>query len=180
MTVRSHADSRRKQRISGDTADRDRAFAGHVREFKGLVFRIALAVLRDAGEAEEVAQDVFLRAYRKLDTLRSADRFRSWAARIAYRQALNRRRGCERRKRRERDWHAVRPTTTSGHAEGHVLAGELRRGLESLPDRLRDVLLLSAVEGLAPAEIGDLLAIPPGTVRSRLHQARRRMLEMME
>ena len=176
MTVRSHVDPW-KTATEDETDD---GLAVRVARFRGLVYGIALAVLRDPAEAEEVAQDVFLRAGARRRQLRAEERFRAWVARIAHRLALNRRRELRRRRAREREWHRQRPATVHGEAEGRLLAADVRRAVEALPEKLRDVLLLSAVEGLDSREIGELLALPPGTVRSRLHAARRRLLEVME
>lgn len=142
-----------------------------VREHGRLVYRIAFSVLGNAADAEEVAQEVFLRAFRNLDGLRDAGKFRAWVARMSWRTAINHRRGWLRQLRRDTAWQAT-STPPTGEAESALA---LRQQLARLPDKLRGVLLLSAIEGLDSPDIAAILGIPEGTVRSRLHLARRQL-----
>jgi len=147
------------------------------------VFHIAYGVLGNAADAEDVAQEVFLRAYQKFQSLREAEKFRAWINRIAFRLALNRQRGRRRRLTRETAWHAHGTgDTVDGmkHAEQQVLLDRLREEIERLPKKLRKVLQLSVVEDMVAADVGAVLGIPPGTVRSRLHAARKLLLEAMQ
>src|SRR5256885_247080 len=82
-------------------------FERHLRENQRLVYRVAYGVLGNAADAEEVAQDVFLRAYHKFSGLRDREKFRAWAARMTWRLALNRQRGMVRRLRRDTAWAAA-------------------------------------------------------------------------
>jgi RNA polymerase sigma-70 factor (ECF subfamily) len=66
------------------------------------------------------------------------------------------------------------------HAEQQVLLDRLREEIERLPKKLRKVLQLSVVEDMDAADVGAVLGIPPGTVRSRLHAARKLLLEAMQ
>ena len=149
------------------------SFDDCVRDAGRMVFAIAQSVLRDPAEAEDVAQEVFLMAYRKLEQLREPERFRAWVARMSWRQALNRKRGWRRRLARDFRWSAARPET-----EAPETAVTLQREVERMPERLREVLLLAAIEGLDAREVGAILEIPEGTVRSRLHAARKHLLEV--
>ena len=149
------------------------SFDDCVRDAARTVFAIAQSVLRDPAEAEDVAQEVFLMAYRKLEQLREPERFRAWVARMSWRQALNRKRGWRRRLARDFRWSAARPET-----EAPETAVTLQREVERMPERLREVLLLAAIEGLDAREVGAILEIPEGTVRSRLHAARKHLLEV--
>ena len=88
-------------------------FGARVAENQRRVFHIAYGVLGDSADAEDVAQEAFLRAYRKFDSLREAAKFRAWVNRIAFRLALNRRRGMRRRLTRDSAWHAAAPATRS-------------------------------------------------------------------
>ena len=167
---------------SATVAEREAGFAARVAETQRRVFQVAYSVLTNAADAEDVAQDAFLRAYRKYDRLRDPGKFRAWVSRIAFRLALNRRRGRHRQLARDTAWHVER---TSPVADGdrqaidHVFLGQLRAEIDRLPEKLRAVLLLSAVEGMEAREVAAVLEIPVGTVRSRLHLARKRLLEVM-
>jgi len=152
-------------------------FAARVAETQRRVFQVAYGVLGDAAEAEEVAQETFLKAYRRFASLREPAKFRAWVARIALRLALNRRRGRQRRLVRDTAWHETRPAAAP--AADRLFLDRVRAEVERLPEKLRAVLLLSAVEGMDAAEVAAALDIPAGTVRSRLHVARKRLLEAL-
>jgi RNA polymerase sigma-70 factor (ECF subfamily) len=158
----------------------ERAFEQCLAESARLAFRVAYSVLRHRQDAEDVAQETMAQAYRRFATLRDRGRFRAWIVRIAWRSALNKRRSEGRRAVRERAaldlWRA--PTV-----EDLVVSREFRehlaREIDGLPDRLRRVLTLAAMEGLALADVAELLEVPEGTVKSRLHQARKVLIERL-
>jgi RNA polymerase sigma-70 factor (ECF subfamily) len=163
-------------------ADRHEAgFSRYVAENQRRVFQIAYGVLGNSADAEEVAQEVFLRAYRKFLSLRDAEKFRAWVNRIAFRLALNRHRGLRRRLVRDTAWHASTIETLDGakNAEDRLLVEKLRSQIDDLPEKFRQVLQLSIVEDMDAADVGAALGIPTGTVRSRLHTARKLLLEAM-
>ena len=157
-------------------------FGERIADNQRRVFQIALSVLGNPADAEDVAQETFLRACQKLDSLREAEKFRAWVNRIVFRLALNRKRGYRRRLERDSAWQSAEKMSTvdgAKEAEQQVMLDRLRREVERLPERLRSVLLLSLVEEMDPAEVGAVLGIPAGTVRSRLHAARKILLEVM-
>jgi len=164
-----------------DHANGDPGFSGLVTQNQGRVFRIACAVLGNAADAEEIAQEAFLHAYRKLRSLRDPLKFRAWVARMAFRLALNRKRSRRRTMARDWVWQASRREEADGllRADGRLYLDELRARIEELPEKLRVVLLLCALEDHDAAEVAALLKIPVGTVRSRLHLARKRLLEAL-
>jgi RNA polymerase sigma-70 factor (ECF subfamily) len=166
-----------------EAEEREPGFGASVAENQRRVFQIAYGVLGNAADAEDVAQETFLRGYKKLASLRDAEKFRAWVNRIAFRLALNRQRGQRRRMARDSAWHvADMGVTVDGVkiAEQQVTLNQLRREVEELPERLRCVLQLSLVEDMGAEEVGAVLGIPAGTVRSRLHTARRLLLEAMK
>jgi len=156
-------------------------FERRLRECHRVVYHVAFGVLRDAADAEEITQDAFLRAYRKLSSLREPQKFRSWVARMSFRLALNRRRATERARLRDTSWLQMRPSFT-GNVETIVAQREfqsrLQQEIDRLPKKLRAVLLLSAVQELNTRDIAGTLGIPEGTVRSRLYLARKELLKV--
>ena len=157
-------------------------FEQRLRECHRLVYQVAFGVLRDRADAEEIAQDTFLHAHRKLSSLREPQKFRAWVARMSFRLALNRRRATERARNRDSSWLEMqRPLAEN--AEAMVLQQEfearLQRAIDGLPDKLRAVTLLGAVQELETSDIAGLLGIPEGTVRSRRHLARKELLKVM-
>jgi RNA polymerase sigma-70 factor, ECF subfamily len=142
-----------------------------------LAYRVALGVLRNTAEAEDVAQEAMLRAYRNFHRLRDRDRFRAWLVRTAWRLALDRIRSAGRRERRERvaiddsrNEPSVEATVAARQFEQHLAAA-----LDELPEKLRIVIVLAAIEGYDTREVAKLVGVPEGTVKSRLHLARKRL-----
>ena len=159
---------------------READFAILVAETQRRMFLIAVSVLGNAADAEEVAQEAYLRAYRRFGLLRDPRKFCAWVSRITFRLALNRRRRRHRRLVRESAWYAAafRPVTDGVRdAVNQDLLARLRVEIDRLPEKLRVVVLLCAVEDMDAREVAAILKIPAGTVRSRLHLARKRLLE---
>lgn len=143
-----------------------------------LAFRVAYSVLRQREEAEDVAQEALVRAFRRFHQLRDPSRFRAWLVRMTWRLALDHRRAARRREAREQagtPWPAAAPS--SGLAELEV--EQLWAAIDQLPDRLRWVLVLAAIEGHDVREVATLLGVPEGTIKSRLFHARRRLKELL-
>jgi RNA polymerase sigma-70 factor (ECF subfamily) len=158
-------------------------FGTRVSENQQRVFQIAYGVLGNAADAEEVAQEAFLRAYQRYASLREPSKFRAWVNRIAFRLALNRQRGSRRQLARDTEWHEAGPGETVDEAprtNQRLLVEQLRREIDALPEKFRRVLQLSIVEEMDAADVGAVLGIPAGTVRSRLHTARKLLLEAMK
>jgi RNA polymerase sigma-70 factor (ECF subfamily) len=169
--------------VRSEAEERESGFGARVSENQRRVFQIAYGVLGNAADAEDVAQETFLRGYKKLSSLRDAEKFRAWVNRIAFRLALNRQREQRRRMARDSAWHnAGMGTAVDGqkYAEQQVTLNRLRLRVDELPEKLRSVLQLSLVEDMDADEVGAVLGIPAGTVRSRLHTARKLLLEAMK
>jgi RNA polymerase sigma-70 factor (ECF subfamily) len=163
--------------------ERECGFSSRVGENQRRVFQIAYGVLGNSADAEDVAQETFLRAYQKFQSLREAEKFRAWVNRIAFRLALNRQRGHRRGMVRDKAWQATEMGTTvdgAKNAEQLVMLNQLRKEIEQLPEKLRGVLQLSLAEEMEAEDVGAVLGIPAGTVRSRLHTARKLLLEAMK
>jgi|SRR5580700_8131056 RNA polymerase sigma-70 factor (ECF subfamily) len=158
----------------------DRAdFERLMRESYRLVYQIAYSVLSNASDAEEVTQDTFMAAYEKIASLRDPEKFRPWVARASWRLALNRRRGAARAMGRDGSWMADRPVSEDPEAQAvqREFESKLRAQVEMLPEKLRAVVLLIGVEEMDVRTVAGILQIPEGTVRSRLHLARRQLLQ---
>jgi len=156
-------------------------FAARMRESRQVVFRVAYSVLHDSADAEEIAQDAFLRAYARMAALREPQKFRAWVCRIAFRLALNRRRARGRQLVRDTAWHESQPAAVDARsAVDRDYLERLRTEIERLPRKLRAVILLASVAGMETGVVAAVLEIPEGTVRSRLHLARKKLIEVME
>jgi RNA polymerase sigma-70 factor (ECF subfamily) len=163
-----------------EAQDAEAGFSARVAENQRRVFQIAYSVLGSAADAEEVAQEAFLQAFRKSVSLREAEKFRAWVARIAFRLALNRQRGARRRLVRDTAWQNTETRTSvdgEKDAEQRIMIAALRRRIGSLPEKLQSALRLSLVAGMDAEEVGSILGIPAGTVRSRVHAAKKLLLD---
>lgn len=157
---------------AGDPA----AFETLVVRYQHRVFGIALRMLENRAEAEEIAQETFLRAHRALAEFRGEAKLSTWLYAIASRLCLNRLAAGERRLRRE-DPEALEGRPGAGadpadELERRERDAALRRAIAELGEERRIVLVLRDIEGLSYAEIAQALGLELGTVRSRLHRAR--------
>ena len=157
-----------------------REFEERLADCSAFAFRLALSVLHNREDAEDVAQESFLRAYRSFRRLRDRERFRPWLARIVWRMALDRRRAAVRRERRDLAAVDAAPLlTVEGLTASREVQRHLERAMDELPEKLRLVLILAAIEGHDLREVARLLGLPEGTVKSRLHLARKQLAEKL-
>src|ERR1700679_471528 len=116
-------------------ASLEREFERRLAECPTLAYRVALSVLRNSAEAEDVAQEAMLRAYRNFHRLRDRERFRSWLVRLAWRLALDRIRAAGRRERREHAAYLENRQGTGVEAgpAAHELERHVAQALDALP-----------------------------------------------
>jgi len=145
-----------------------------------LAFRVARGVLRNDADAEDVAQEALLRAYRRFARLRERTRFRAWLVRISFRIALDRLRSAKRRQQRETQWVFENSRGAARPGDSREFQGQFDRAMDELPEKQRLVLLLTAIEGHSLDEVAKLLAVPVGTVKSRLFFARKALAEKLQ
>jgi RNA polymerase sigma-70 factor, ECF subfamily len=168
-------------RATQQQPEQEREFEQLLGECSRLAYRVALSVLRNSADAEDVAQEAFVRAYRHFAELRERGRFRPWLVRTVWRLAIDRQRSAIRRGRRELEAAASqrRPAGIEGTAVGHEFQRRIEQAVDSLPEKLRRVVILAAIEGYDMRETAKLLGLPEGTVRSRLHRARKLLTEKL-
>jgi RNA polymerase sigma-70 factor (ECF subfamily) len=153
------------------------AYASLVRAHQDVAFRTAMLITQDAAEAEEAAQDAFVKAWRALGRFRPGEPLRPWLLTIVANEARNRRRSAGRRTAL-----ALRSAAPDGEgrsAEAQVIAGESRATLLEALSRLRpdDRLVLGCrfLLELTEAETAAALGVRPGTVKSRTSRALERL-----
>ena len=161
-------------------ADLEREFEDRLRESTNLAFRVAYGVLRHRQDAEDVAQEAFAKAYRRFRQLRDRDRFRAWLVRMTWRLAIDRWRSDRRRTTREQAVEQKSLPSTEEVAVSRERSVQLWRAIDALPDKLRVVVVLAAIEGHDMREVARLLGVPEGTVKSRLFLARRGLAESLK
>jgi RNA polymerase sigma-70 factor, ECF subfamily len=154
----------------------EREFELAVRESGDLAVRIAFGVLRQREDAEDVAQEAFTRAYQHFAELRERQQFRAWIVRVTWRLAIDRWRGDRRRQTREQTAAAGSHTVdVEDLASQSERAARLWTAIDALPEKLRIVVVLSALQGHDGRDVARLLDIPEGTVKSRLFLARKEL-----
>ena len=162
------------------------AFGELVDRHRDVVLRTALASLGSREDAEEVAQDAFVAAYRGLAGFRAEASFRTWVTTIAWRRALTRRGGLAHRLRRltgsaGNPW--PEPAATNPSVEqslaGAETASAVRRLIASLPPKLRDALLVAVTGELPYRDAAAVLGVPVGTLKWRVTEARRLLRDKM-
>ncbi|QDU60497.1 ECF RNA polymerase sigma-E factor [Planctomycetes bacterium Pan216] len=159
------------------------AYRDFVERYQELIHGVCYRLLRDRHEAEDVAQEVFLRAIRALDRWDSRRPLRPWILTIA----INRCRTClGRRGRRptpsEYPEMIADPRSDSGesHLDANELDTEIRVAVDSLREDQRQAFLLFHEQGLSYEEISDALATPIGTLKTWVHRSRKRILDHLK
>ena len=161
------------------------AFREFVRIHEGRVYNLVYRMLGDAAEAEDVAQEVFVAAYRNIKTFRGDAELGTWLYRLAVNQCKNRIRYHARRQQR-----ASRPLDTVSEQAlascaapqqsprpdqayaGRQLEDALQAAINALDEEPRMLVVLRDIQGLSYEAIGAITDLPQGTVKSRLHRAR--------
>ena len=163
------------------SGDRD-AFGELVTAFEPTVYSFVMRRLRDASDARELTQEIFIRAMRKLDQLREPERFPGWIRQIALRMSINRivRRPKERAVE-SGTFDSVQSDTTSP-LDGVLKTEQAEQvwdSLKTLKELDRDTLIAFYINGQSLAEMADSFRSPIGTIKRRLHTARHRLKEAM-
>ncbi len=164
------------------------AFAQLVERYQDRVFRLLGRYCRDPVECEDLAQEVFLKVFRKLHTFQHGSAFFTWVYRIAVNAATDHLSRASSRRLRLVEDEAVLDAGTDRfdqHSpEAPLLTAELaavtRQIVDSLPEKFRTILVLREFEDLSYTEIANVLQIQLGTVESRLFRARHRFKEALE
>ncbi|MBR0208028.1 MAG: sigma-70 family RNA polymerase sigma factor [Oscillospiraceae bacterium] len=166
------------------------AFEDIVRAYERNVYNIALRMSGNREDALDISQESFLKAYHSLHSFRGDSKFSVWLYRIVSNTCLD----FLRERKRRAEVPLVRENG-EGETEDAQVADEslspetlferrqtreaLRRGLESLPEDQRKILLLREIQGFSYEEIGSILSLESGTVKSRIFRARRKLCEFL-
>jgi len=152
----------------------DEALEAMLDLYEGKVFRMAVAMLRDAGRAEEVTQDIFVKTWRALPGYDGRASPSTWLYAIARNTCLSAVRAESYRKTSALD-DVPEPSVASA-----TPAVDWERLLSRLPDAQRHVITLFYFEERSITEVAAMLGVPEGTVKSQLHRARRALADIME
>lgn len=157
-----------------------RAYGELIERYREVAFRTAYLIVRNAADAEEAAQDAFVKAYYALDRFRTAEPFRPWLLRIVSNEARNARRSAGRRERlalrsAERRGPEDAAPSSDAAAIAHERRAALLSALERLSERDRMVIAYRYLLDLSEVETAAALGVRAGTVKSRLSRALARL-----
>ncbi len=171
-----------KATLQGDSA----AYGQLVRAHEDRLFNTLFRISGCQQEAEDVAQESFLQAFLKLDSFRGNSRFYTWLYRIAFNIYATRRR----KQRPQQSWEQIRGQTGAEPLDGRESAGDalerkeevrlIHQALAELSPEYREILILRELEDCNYETISEILDIPTGTVRSRLHRARLQLRDIID
>lgn len=148
------------------------AFGALVRRHQEPVRGLLLRLCRNASEADDLAQETFIRAYRGLAAFQGRSRFGTWLHRIAYNLYLNHRTRTRRHEALPEDFdRGVSPEQELGIDQAER-AERVTAAVQGLPDRYRSVVALYYLQGVSYPEIASMLKMPLGTVKTQLHRAK--------
>ena len=178
-----HSDSASRPALDSDVAlaargDRD-AFERLYRANTGRVFALCIRMVGDRSNAEELTQDVFVRAWGKLDQFRGDSSFPTWLHRLAVNVVLN--------ARKQQGRHRARHEEMDGESESLSQPGlpvpgmrlDLEAAIATLPAGARKVFVLHDVEGYTHEEIAEQTGVTTGATKSQLHRARMLLREAL-
>lgn len=160
---------------SGDAAAFEAVYRAHV----GRVYALCLRMTGDKTEAEDLTQEAFVRAWRKLGSFRGESALSTWLHRLTVNLVLTNRRSASRRASR---MTAADDLTRYEKPERRPQTGprmDLEEAIAGLPDGARTVFVLHDVEGYQHHEIAEMLGLATGTTKAQLHRARRLLREAL-
>jgi RNA polymerase sigma-70 factor (ECF subfamily) len=162
------------------------AFGELVERHQGAVYRAALAALGNTADAEDVAQEAMVLAFRRIVQFRGDATVRTWMVSIAWRLSLSRRRTVSWKLRRimssDADLDTLRAASPSPEArlQSAEYIASVQRHIRRLPPKLRDALLLAAAGDLTQEELAAAMNVPAATFRGRVRDARLRLKEKLK
>jgi RNA polymerase sigma-70 factor, ECF subfamily len=163
------------------------AFGELVRKYQGKIYSLAYGMVGNHADADDLAQEIFLKTYRNIKKFRFKSSFYTWLYRIGVNTIISR------RKKLRGDSHLeLKPqvldiegspylsTRLGGEKGDRALSNkemkkDIYRAIETLSDKHKEVVVMHDIEGIPHSEIAEILSISQGTVRSRLHYARERL-----
>lgn len=161
-----------KRAKQGDTA----SFAWLVNRHKSHIVSVAWGILQNREDAEEVAQDAFVKAYMSLRELTHEEAFYQWLVTIVTRLSINRKKAIARRREEMTELSEQqgerRLAIASEETDRIVTRETVRQALRGLTEEKRTVLILRDLQGFSYEEIAKILELPLGTIKSRIHAAR--------
>lgn len=191
MSNKSNIADADEERLLSDLKNQDeKAYKKLVSLYQAKLKNVAYGITLDAEESTDIIQDVFLKVYMGIERFKGESSLYTWLRRITINESLNWVRKWKRRFRwqhqsidQEDGWGPELVSDEAGPEKSlsnRQTSGLLKKGLDSLPEKARAILILKEVEGLSYDEIGELMGINKGTVSSRIFYAREKLRESLK
>ncbi|MBN1905537.1 MAG: RNA polymerase sigma factor [Deltaproteobacteria bacterium] len=191
MSNKSNIADADEERLLSDLKNQDeKAYKKLVSLYQAKLKNVAYGITLDAEESTDIIQDVFLKAYMGIERFKGESSLYTWLRRITINESLNWVRKWKRRFRwqhqsidQEDGWGPELVSDEAGPEKSlsnRQTSDLLKKGLDSLPEKARAILVLKEVEGLSYDEIGELMGINKGTVSSRIFYAREKLRESLK
>lgn len=165
-----------RRALDGDASAFESVYRAHV----GRVYAVCLRMSGEPGHAEELTQDVFVRAWERLASFRGESSLASWLHRMAVNVVLEDARSERRRHARVEPSEDPAACERPAQEAGPEIGLDLERAISALPAGARRVFVLHDIEGYRHAEIATLTGSAEGSVRAQLHRARRLLMEALQ
>ncbi len=192
-TVQSNADmavEKETKMIEAVLGGDGNAFRGLVEAYQSRIYNIIYGMVHNRDDAQELAQDTFIKAYKKLDTFKLGTKFYTWLCRIAVNTTIDFLRKHKNKQTLSfeegigvQDGASVSDLHYESNPEKAAMQAETKQkiinAVDSLPEDQKQILILKEIDGLSYKEIAEVLNIPQGTVMSRLYYARKRLQEIL-
>jgi RNA polymerase sigma-70 factor (ECF subfamily) len=188
LEIIAHKDTE-QDLVEGLKKGQRQAFNRLVSSYQERLFKLAYGITLDREDSLEVVQDVFLSVYHHIQTFRQDSSLATWLRKITLHHCLNWKRKWKRRFKwhhqsleQENDFEPTEENLNDPELlfREKQLEGALMKEIQALPEKLRLVFVLNAIEGLSYDEISEILNIKKGTVSSRLHLARKSLINSLE
>ena len=181
LTAAADAERRARERQKVKEAQEGNlaAYEELYRNNVGRVFGLCMRMAGDPSLAEELTQDVFVRAWQKIGSFRGDSAFSTWLYPLAVNVALSERRARRRRTSRITATDDLTPFDKGGPRERPERGLDLQKAMQVLPDGARAVFVLHDVEGYKHREIAELTGVATGTSKAQLHRARKLLREAL-
>ena len=169
------------QTLGGDT----QSFSKLVEKYQDFVFTIAIRVVKVREEAEEVAQDSFIKAFEKLDTYQGTAKFSSWLYSIVYRKALD----SLRKKQRVQtldvvdditEWETSEIENALGYLQQKERNAYIQKAIDSLPETEAALITLYYFEDLSVKEMASITALTEDNVKIKLYRSRKKLFSLLK
>lgn len=155
------------------------AFEKLVRENQNRIYAVCLNTLKNPHDAQDAAQETFIKAYSALANFRGESSVSTWLTKIAVRCCLDMLRLRRENVDIDEAFDLASEQTTESTAEKNAAVAAVRKGVAMLPDEMRTVIVLRDIEGYSYEEIGKMLKMTAGTVKSRIFRAREKLKKIL-